>query len=154
MVVKRQCSFCAGEIEPGTGLMFVKRDGTVFHFCSGSCRKQQLGLGRVGHRVRWTRAHTLKREQATAGPSATPSTRVIRGRGRPPGALPSGPSPSPAATAAPAPVAAAAAPSGPAVPAPTPSEEGAEAGTPPAKDSSAPPKKPRAPRPRRAAPPS
>jgi large subunit ribosomal protein L24e len=66
MVVKRQCSFCAGEIEPGTGLMFVKRDGTIFHFCSGSCRRQQLHLGRVGHRVRWTRAHALKREQATA----------------------------------------------------------------------------------------
>ncbi|HEV2316504.1 MAG TPA: 50S ribosomal protein L24e [Thermoplasmata archaeon] len=66
MVLKRQCSFCSGEIEPGTGLMFVKRDGTIFHFCSGSCRKQQLHLGRVGHRVRWTRAHALKREQATA----------------------------------------------------------------------------------------
>jgi large subunit ribosomal protein L24e len=50
MVVKRQCSFCAAEIEPGTGSMFVKRDGSVFHFCSGSCRKQQLHLGRVGHR--------------------------------------------------------------------------------------------------------
>jgi large subunit ribosomal protein L24e len=154
MVVKRQCSFCAGEIEPGTGLMFVKRDGTVFHFCSGSCRKQQLGLGRVGHRVRWTRAHTLKREQATAGPSA-PSTRTIRGRGRPPGALPSGPSPTPAAVAAPAPVAAAAASTGPAVPAPGPSEEGAEnAGAPPAKVAPAAPKKPRTPRPRRSAPPS
>ena len=61
MVVKRQCSFCAQEIEPGTGMMFVKRDGTVYHFCSSSCRKQQLHLGRVGHRFKWTRAHELKR---------------------------------------------------------------------------------------------
>ena len=61
MVVKRQCSFCADEIEPGTGAMFVKRDGTVYHFCSGSCRKQQLHLGRVGHRFKWTRAHALKK---------------------------------------------------------------------------------------------
>ncbi|MFZ0891040.1 MAG: 50S ribosomal protein L24e [Thermoplasmata archaeon] len=61
MVVKRQCSFCANEIEPGTGTMFIKRDGTVFHFCSSSCRKQQLHLGRVGHRLKWTRAHALKR---------------------------------------------------------------------------------------------
>jgi large subunit ribosomal protein L24e len=66
MVVKRQCSFCAGEIEPGTGMMFVKRDGTVFHFCSSSCRKQQLHLGRVGHRLKWTRAHALKRAQSVA----------------------------------------------------------------------------------------
>ncbi len=58
MVVKRQCSFCAREIEPGTGSMFVKRDGTVFHFCTSSCRKQQLNLGRVGHRFKWTRAPT------------------------------------------------------------------------------------------------
>jgi large subunit ribosomal protein L24e len=61
MVVKRQCSFCSSEIEPGTGAMFVKRDGTIFHFCSGSCRKQQLHLGRVGHRFKWTRAHALKK---------------------------------------------------------------------------------------------
>jgi large subunit ribosomal protein L24e len=61
MVLKRQCSFCAGEVEPGTGTMFVKRDGTVFFFCTSSCRKQQLHLGRVGHRLKWTRAHTLKR---------------------------------------------------------------------------------------------
>jgi large subunit ribosomal protein L24e len=60
MVVKRQCSFCANEIEPGTGTLFVKRDGTVFSFCSSSCRKQQLHLGRVGHRLKWTRAHALK----------------------------------------------------------------------------------------------
>jgi len=61
MVVKRQCSFCAREIEPGTGMMFVKRDGTVFHFCTASCRKQQLHLHRVGHHFKWTRAHELKR---------------------------------------------------------------------------------------------
>ena len=61
MVIKRQCSFCADEIEPGTGMMFVKRDGSVFHFCTSSCRKQQLHLHRVGHRLKWTRAYTLKR---------------------------------------------------------------------------------------------
>jgi len=85
MVVKRQCSFCAQEIEPGTGAMFVKRDGTVFHFCSGSCRKQQLHLGRVGHRFKWTRAHALKkaadrssaaaRAQAPASPVRKAGTR-------------------------------------------------------------------------------
>jgi large subunit ribosomal protein L24e len=71
MVVKRQCSFCAGEIEPGTGSMFVKRDGSVFHFCNSSCRKQQLHLGRVGHRLKWTRAHALKRAAEQAGPKGS-----------------------------------------------------------------------------------
>jgi large subunit ribosomal protein L24e len=79
MVVKRTCSFCAGEVEPGTGYMYVKRDGTVFHFCCSSCRKQQLHLGRVGHRLRWTHAHALKRaaEQrrlpAATAPAAPPA---------------------------------------------------------------------------------
>jgi large subunit ribosomal protein L24e len=74
MVIKRQCSFCADEIEPGTGTMFVKRDGTVFHFCSSSCRKQQLYLGRVGHRLKWTRAHALKRaaDQRSVASGAAP----------------------------------------------------------------------------------
>ena len=47
MVLKRQCSFCADEVEPGTGTMYVKRDGTIFWFCTSSCRKQQLHLGRT-----------------------------------------------------------------------------------------------------------
>lgn len=72
MVVHRTCSFCAGEIEPGTGQLFVKRDGSLYSFCSSSCRKQQMTLGRVGHRLRWTRAHELKRlaEQRRPGGGA------------------------------------------------------------------------------------
>lgn len=88
MVVHRTCSFCAGEIEPGTGLLFVKRDGSLFAFCSSSCRKQQLGLGRVGHRLRWTRAHELKRlaEQrrqptAEAAPAPAPA-KATKGRAK------------------------------------------------------------------------
>jgi large subunit ribosomal protein L24e len=108
MVVKRQCSFCAQEIEPGTGMMFVKRDGTVFHFCTSSCRKQQLHLHRVGHRFKWTRAHELKRaadrSSAQRAPAAAPSVKAGRTRpGRriaaaPPAAAPAAePSPTPAA---------------------------------------------------------
>jgi large subunit ribosomal protein L24e len=97
MVVKRQCSFCAGEIEPGTGSMFVKRDGTVFHFCTSSCRKQQLHLGRVGHRLKWTRAHALKRAAEQAG-SKTAEARAA-GKRRPLRAPASTPAPEPAAPA-------------------------------------------------------
>jgi large subunit ribosomal protein L24e len=87
MVVKRQCSFCAQEIEPGTGAMFVKRDGTVFHFCSGSCRKQQLHLHRVGHRFKWTRAHALKKaadRSSAAARAQAPTSPVRKGRNRSP----------------------------------------------------------------------
>jgi large subunit ribosomal protein L24e len=85
MVLKRQCSFCAQEIEPGTGAMFVKRDGTVFHFCSGSCRKQQLHLGRVGHRFKWTRAHALKKaadRSSAAARAQAPASPVRKGGSR------------------------------------------------------------------------
>ena len=43
----RECSFCGQEIEPGTGKMFVKRDGSVFHYCSSKCEKNQQDLRRV-----------------------------------------------------------------------------------------------------------
>jgi large subunit ribosomal protein L24e len=90
MVVKRSCSFCAGEIEPGTGTMFIKRDGAVFHFCSSSCRKQQLHLGRVGHRLKWTRAHVVKRqtEQSSAAGKAAGKTKITDRSGAKPTATP------------------------------------------------------------------
>ena len=117
MVVKRQCSFCAREIEPGTGTMFVKRDGTVFHFCTSSCRKQQLGLGRVGHRFKWTRAHELKRAAdrsvAQKAPAHAPVPRPARAR--PAARRPAAP---PAEKAPAAPVAEAPPPPAPAPPAP------------------------------------
>jgi len=129
MVVKRQCSFCAREIEPGTGMMFVKRDGTVFNFCTSSCRKQQLNLGRVGHRFKWTRAHELKRaadrssaQRGPAAPSAPRAGRTHPGR-RLTAAAPAAP---PAVVAAPAAPAAETAPTEapvsaePAAPAPAP----------------------------------
>jgi large subunit ribosomal protein L24e len=93
MVIKRQCSFCAGEIEPGTGIQFVKRDGTIFHFCSGSCRKQQLDLGRVGHRVRWTRAHALKRELSAASSAGVGKSKPGAEKSAPKAPTPSVPSP-------------------------------------------------------------
>jgi large subunit ribosomal protein L24e len=104
MVVKRQCSFCAAEIEPGTGMMFVKRDGTVFHFCTASCRKQQLHLGRVGHRLKWTRAHALKKAADRSAAAARPAggKSALRGgkRERTPTKAPE---PTPPAVAAPPP---------------------------------------------------
>jgi large subunit ribosomal protein L24e len=86
MVVHRTCSFCSGEIEPGTGQLFVKRDGSLYSFCSSSCRKQQMNLGRVGHRLRWTRAHELKRlaEQRRQPATAEPAPEPRKAEGRTP----------------------------------------------------------------------
>jgi len=81
MVAKRQCSFCAQEIEPGTGTIYVKRDGTVYQFCSSSCRKQQLHLGRIGHRFKWTRAYALKRAAERSTVERAPGTPTPSGPG-------------------------------------------------------------------------
>ena len=53
MPVARKCSFCGGRVEPGRGLMFVKRDGTILFFCSSKCERNAR-LGRKPHRVKWT----------------------------------------------------------------------------------------------------
>lgn len=50
------CSFCGDAIEAGTGKMYIKRDGSVFHFCSAKCQANQVELGRINRHVRWTQA--------------------------------------------------------------------------------------------------
>ena len=56
MVDKRTCSFCGQDIEPGTGKMYVKRDGTRYMFCSNKCQKNMIELKRVNRNVKWTEA--------------------------------------------------------------------------------------------------
>ncbi|MCX6670827.1 MAG: 50S ribosomal protein L24e [Euryarchaeota archaeon] len=60
MVEKRTCSFCGSDIEPGTGKLFVKKDGTVLYFCKMKCQKNMLKLGRIPRRVRWTKSYSKK----------------------------------------------------------------------------------------------
>ena len=54
MVTRRNCTFCGLEIEPGTGKMYVKKDGVVFNFCSSKCQKNLVKLKRVPRRTEWT----------------------------------------------------------------------------------------------------
>ena len=42
MPERRICSFSHEEIEPGTGIMFVKRDGSVLWFKDSKARKNML----------------------------------------------------------------------------------------------------------------
>jgi large subunit ribosomal protein L24e len=55
MVERRKCSFCGNEIEPGTGKIYAKKDGTVFNFCKNKCQKNMIDLKRVPRRVRWSK---------------------------------------------------------------------------------------------------
>ncbi|MEM1525667.1 MAG: 50S ribosomal protein L24e [Ignisphaera sp.] len=60
MVVKRMCSFCGYEIEPGTGLMFVRNDGTILWFCSSKCFKNYK-LSRDPKKIAWSKYYTPHR---------------------------------------------------------------------------------------------
>ena len=64
MVQKRVCSFCGGDIEPGTGKMFVRKDGTVFFFCKMKCQTNMLDMGRASRWVRWTNVYAKAKHGA------------------------------------------------------------------------------------------
>ena len=58
-----KCTFCRATLEPGTGKMFVLKDGTIYHFCSSKCQRNQLHLGRTGRLEKWTKGyHTEHKE--------------------------------------------------------------------------------------------
>ncbi len=48
-----KCSFCGDSIKPGTGKMYVKKDGKIFYFCSMKCEKNLLKLKRKPHLTKW-----------------------------------------------------------------------------------------------------
>ncbi|NPA38356.1 MAG: 50S ribosomal protein L24 [Candidatus Nanohaloarchaeota archaeon] len=49
------CKFCGKELKPGTGIMYVKKDGTIFYFCSKKCyRNFEM---RNPREVKWTKAY-------------------------------------------------------------------------------------------------
>lgn len=64
------CSFCGTAIEAGTGKMYIKRDGSVFHFCSSKCQRNQVELGRVNRHVKWTGAAASAKAEATSAGAA------------------------------------------------------------------------------------
>lgn len=68
MVEKRNCAFCGGDIEPGTGKLYIRRDGTKLWFDAMKCQKNLLKMKRVNREVKWTRAYV--KGQGKVGPAA------------------------------------------------------------------------------------
>jgi large subunit ribosomal protein L24e len=60
MVEKKKCTFCGGEVEPGTGKMLVKKDGAIQYFCSTKCENNSK-LGRIPRLTPWTAAGIAKK---------------------------------------------------------------------------------------------
>ena len=61
-----KCSFSGKEIPPGTGKMYVKKDGTILWFASSKEQKNMLKLGRKAQRVRWTESAKGMKSQRLA----------------------------------------------------------------------------------------
>jgi large subunit ribosomal protein L24e len=50
-----RCAFSGDEIPKGRGILFVKKDGSLYYFCSSKCRKNYK-LKREGRKQKWTPA--------------------------------------------------------------------------------------------------
>jgi len=48
-----KCSFCKGNLNAGSGKMFVKNTGEVFYFCSSKCEKNSM-MGRDSKKRKWS----------------------------------------------------------------------------------------------------
>jgi len=53
MPEERTCDYTGEEIEPGTGTMYVKNDGTILHFKDSKAEKNYF-LGREARDLEWT----------------------------------------------------------------------------------------------------
>ncbi|MBN1645667.1 ribosomal protein L24e family protein [Candidatus Woesearchaeota archaeon] len=59
-----RCDFCQKRIEPGTGKLYIKKDGKTFDFCSKKCETHMLKLKHKPRTTRWTLEYRkLKKEQ-------------------------------------------------------------------------------------------
>jgi len=56
MPIIKTCSFCGEQITPGTGIMYVKNDGTVLYFCSHKCMRN-WEMGRDPRKLAWTKLY-------------------------------------------------------------------------------------------------
>jgi large subunit ribosomal protein L24e len=82
MVERKICTFCGTEIEPGTGRMYIKKDGVVYNFCTSKCFKNMVVLGRVPRRTTWTRYYEREKEIRMKGvpaeEEAEPKAKKVR----------------------------------------------------------------------------
>lgn len=61
MVETRTCDYSGEKIEPGTGIMFVRTDGTVLNFVDSKAEKNYF-LGREARDLEWTAAGRAEKE--------------------------------------------------------------------------------------------
>ena len=62
---KVSCSFCGDPIAPGTGLIFVRKDGVIYNFCTHKCERNMIGLNRKPRKVKWTEEYRKEKALRT-----------------------------------------------------------------------------------------
>lgn len=62
-----KCSFCGHKIEDGQGVMFVRKDSAIFHFCSRKCEKNLLKLKRAPAKFKWSKEHHKTKKKVNGG---------------------------------------------------------------------------------------
>lgn len=78
MVEQKICSFCGGNIEPGTGRIYVRKDGLTYNFCGSKCYKNLVVMKRLPRETEWTAAY--KREKQVRMAPATEGSKRAVGR--------------------------------------------------------------------------
>ncbi|UCE80284.1 MAG: hypothetical protein JSV94_03690 [Methanobacteriota archaeon] len=78
MVERRVCTFCGQEVEPGTGRMYVKKDGVTYQFCTSKCYKNMIELKRVPRRTEWTSWHAREKRVRLKGTESEPDSKSAR----------------------------------------------------------------------------
>ena len=54
-----KCYLCNSEIKEGTGIIYVKKDGSFLNFCSSKCEKN-FKMGRKTSKLKWARKEKKK----------------------------------------------------------------------------------------------
>jgi len=75
-----ECSFCGEKIKPGTGLLFVKKDGTPLFFCKRKCERNLLVLKRKPSSTKWTGIFHAAKEAGKTGAKKAKKTPVAKER--------------------------------------------------------------------------
>ena len=52
-----KCAFSGERIEPGTGIMYVKTDGTILNFLNRKCMQCYFKLKRDPRKLKWTKVY-------------------------------------------------------------------------------------------------
>ncbi|MGC9037788.1 MAG: 50S ribosomal protein L24e [Candidatus Micrarchaeia archaeon] len=59
-----KCAYCSKEIEPGTGIMFVRKSGQIRYYCSNRCYRLDV-LHKKKHREVAAAKASVEAQQAS-----------------------------------------------------------------------------------------